>query len=594
MTTITQDQTVGSGVLGADIKVIPEDGSVRARILAQAAESARSLDAVRPPSREDLEAAAEALLERLALPHEFLGFAMVAVDNAYWAEQFAGVPTRRRLLLLPKCLSDEDACQGIYDSVGLTCAECGGCEILGLKRLAEGLSYQVVVAEGTSSVVMKVLEGDADAIIGVACLDSLEKSFARIADLGIPHQAIPLLSNGCKDTTAELDLIRDTLTSVREMAPPGERRTYIPLLRETQAIFRDDALDAVLEGRSCLAATEEPGLLSGTDVIARDWLKQGGKRLRPFTTIAAYAVGKHGLAALRPDGDAGALLPPAIRKIAVAIEALHKASLVHDDIEDKDPYRYGQPTLHQRHGIGVAINVGDYLVGLGYDLIGAQADELGAETIADILRRLSTAHLQLCCGQGTELLWDQSGEALRPIHALQIGALKTAPAFEIAIYAGLRAAGAQFDAEALRSFAMYVGEGFQVMDDLDDWDEDRDNSVATGLDALSERPAILRAFALEACGAERLAAIRLAAIRRAAIRTEAEAGLDPDETVRRVRELYHELGAFAKAEELYARLRGRALAVAGNVGSPALQELMEFLARNILRDRTDTASEARG
>ena len=583
MTTTINDQSVASGLLGLDIKVIPEDGSVRARIRAQAVGTASGLDAVCPPSREDLEIAAAALLATLSLPHEFLGFAMVAVDNAYWAEQFAGVPTARRLLLLPKCLSDEEACQGTYDSVGLTCAECGGCEILGLKRLAESLSYQVVVAEGTSSVVMKVLEGDADAILGVACLDSLEKSFARIADLGIPHQAIPLLTNGCKDTTAELDLIREAVGAVQEATPPGERRTYIPLLRETQAIFRDDALDAMLAGCSCLAATDEPGLLAGTEAIARDWLKQGGKRLRPFTTIAAYAVGKHGLAALSPAGDVGALLPPAIRKIAVAIEALHKASLVHDDIEDKDPYRYGQPTLHQRHGIGVAINVGDYLVGLGYDLIGAQTADLGAEAIADILRRLSTAHLQLCCGQGTELLWDQSGEPLRPIHALQIGALKTAPAFEVAIYAGLRAAGAEFDAEALRRFAMYMGEGFQVMDDLDDWDEDGDSEGLAGQDALSERPAILRAFALEAGGAGRLEMIR----------AEAEAGLEPAETVRRVRDLYVELGAFAKAEELYARLRGRALEVAANVGSPALQELMEFLARNILRARNDTASEAR-
>ena len=52
--------------------------------------------------------------------------------------------------------------------------------------------------------------------------------------------------------------------------------------------------------------------------------------------------------------------PPPVDVAAVAIEAFHKASLVHDDIEDDDAFRYGVETLHRTHGTGVAINVGDY------------------------------------------------------------------------------------------------------------------------------------------------------------------------------------------------------------------------------------------
>ena len=63
----------------------------------------------------------------------------------------------------------------------------------------------------------------------------------------------------------------------------------------------------------------------------------------------------------------------------MAIEAFHKASLVHDDIEDDDRYRYGRETLHRQFDLGTAINVGDYLIGLGYRLVGSIRSEAGAE-----------------------------------------------------------------------------------------------------------------------------------------------------------------------------------------------------------------------
>ena len=68
-----------------------------------------------------------------------------------------------------------------------------------------------------------------------------------------------------------------------------------------------------------------------------------------------------------------------VRRTAMSIESFHKASLVHDDIQDGDEFRYGQPTLHNQHGVPTAINVGDYLIGMGYRLISRDIDEVGAE-----------------------------------------------------------------------------------------------------------------------------------------------------------------------------------------------------------------------
>jgi len=576
MTTLTQEHRAGPpGDEG--IKHVPQDLATRELIRQAADRQAGVIDPGAPVALEELHKIGRDLLRGLGLPERFLGFCMVALDNAFWEADFRAVHYRRRLLLLPKCLSSSHDCRGKYDSVGLDCAGCGRCSIFDLKREAEDLGYQVIVAEGTSSVISKVLQGSADAVLGVACLDSLEKSFERIAELGIPHQSVPLLTDGCRDTAAEIEVVRRLLVADGGSGPKVQR-TYLPLLRATHDIFESPEFERVVDPCAC----PKPGAetvsrcMTATDEIARDWLRMGGKRLRPFITVSAYAVGRHGVTALAPDADVQALLPTSVRHLAVAIEAMHKASLVHDDIEDRDPYRYGRPTLHRTHGTGAAINVGDYLVGLGYRLIASQAAELGAQCVADILSKLSAAHLELCCGQGTELLWDtHEGERLRPIDALRIGSLKTAPAFEVALYAGLRAAEAAVDEGKLRRFATFVGEGYQVLNDLTDWEEESANKVSLGQDVLAQRPTILRAFALEAGGGEELGVLM----------ARGRESDDPAGVVAAVRGLYQRLNAFAKAEALHSGLRRRALELASDFGDPAIEQLLRFLVRNVLHFR---------
>ena len=122
----------------------------------------------------------------------------------------------------------------------------------------------------------------------------------------------------------------------------------------------------------------------------------------------------------------------------MSIETFHKASLVHDDIEDGDQFRYGDETMHRKYGIATAINVGDYLIGLGYRLVSGDRKTLGAETAADILDCLADSHQRLSEGQGAELMWrDNISKTLKPLDALKIYALKTAPAFEAAFYLSL-------------------------------------------------------------------------------------------------------------------------------------------------------------
>ncbi len=93
-----------------------------------------------------------------------------------------------------------------------------------------------------------------------------------------------------------------------------------------------------------------------------------------------------------------------VKRAAMSIETFHKASLVHDDIEDDDPFRYGDETMHRRYGVPTAINVGDYLIGMGYRLASmSRSWEHGG----DVGHRtcLTEAHTKLSEGQGAELLW---------------------------------------------------------------------------------------------------------------------------------------------------------------------------------------------
>ena len=119
--------------------------------------------------------------------------------------------------------------------------------------------------------------------------------------------------------------------------------------------------------------------------------------------------------------------------------------------------------------------------------------------MADILDCLADAHLRLSEGQGAELLWrDSRDKRLKPLDALKIYALKTAPAFEAALFTGARLAGpAEKYVEPIKQFARNLGVAFQILNDLNDWEGDDHNKLAAGGDVLGGRPTVLWALALE-------------------------------------------------------------------------------------------------
>ncbi|MBI5819958.1 MAG: polyprenyl synthetase family protein [Verrucomicrobia bacterium] len=556
----------------AHLKLIPPAKELRLKIRLEAVRVAANLDRSRPLTKEVLRGRAEQLMQTVGLPPGYLGFTMVAISNEFWREQFMAVDFKRRLLLLPHCLKHTETCPADYDAAGLNCTGCGGCVIADFKLTADELGYKVLVAEGTPAMLKVLTSGEVDAVLGIACLNALERAFDKVLKVGVPSLAVPLLSNDCAATTVDVDWVSEAV-KLRAIATPKRTRTYLPLLRAANDMFAESQLHA-LAPRSRVTPPGDADPIGATESLGYEWLASGGKRFRPFITLAAYDAMNGGKNVRPADMSVPVELPAAVRRVAMAMEVFHKASLLHDDIEDDDTYRYGRETLHRRHGVPTAINIGDYLIGLGYRLVSREAKTLGAEAVNDILERLSQAHEKLAEGQGAELFWRNGGNMeIKPLDALKIYALKTAPAFEAALYAGMRLAGPLDAREPLvAEFSRNLGVAYQIINDLEDWDGDDNNKLVRGQDVLSARPTLLLALAMEKATAAQKHEMR-------EILGDAE---KCECAIHRVRQIYAAHHVFEQAETMVRKYRERCEAVAESATPDALRELLSFFVNTLL------------
>jgi geranylgeranyl pyrophosphate synthase len=527
---------------------IPQTAIQRNQVLQFVRQYVAEHSPVPPLPLEELKAHAERLVGTLKCDPIYRDYIGVLLNNEMWRETLATVPYERRLLLLPKCLRVESKCPAPFDEFGLLCKQCGLCTIQDLQAEAERLGYAVLVAEGSAIVMSLIQTGKIEAIVGVSCLSVLERAFPYMEAAAIPGVAIPLLQDDCIDTTVDLDWIWEyiNLTS----ADQTRRLDLTSLRKEVDSWFTPAELGQVMgpaEGQ--------------TEVIARDWLARAGKRWRPFLTVAAYQ-------ALRQ--TPGAALPEDIRNVAVAIECFHKASLIHDDIEDNDAERYGEKTLHEEHGVPVALNVGDLLVGEGYRLIGACA--AAAEQKAAMLLAAAEGQRQLCRGQGAELCWARRPEPLTSLQVLDIFRKKTAPAFEVALRLGAIYAGTEQHeevAEVLAAYSEALGIAYQIRDDLSDLGSNGETNDIAGM-----RPSLLLAIAHERAAAEQKELLE--GLWRRSAQTGVQAG--------QIEALYTELKADERARQLYETYKEEATRSLRNLENPNLKGLLRRVIGKIFND----------
>jgi geranylgeranyl pyrophosphate synthase len=241
--------------------------------------------------------------------------------------------------------------------------------------------------------------------------------------------------------------------------------------------------------------------------------------------------------------------------------------------------------VHVDHGVPTAINVGDFLIGLGYRVVSNDISQFGAETAADLLNKLADAHTKLSEGQGAELVWrDSRDKRLTPAEALRIYALKTAPAFEAAFYCGLRLAGpATHYAESVAQLAKQLGIAFQILNDLQDWRGDDFNKLTLGGDVLGGRPTVLWALALEGLEDDD----------RSQLQQLVADGEATPAVFAQIRRLFHRAGAFEKALRLVEEHRREAERMASGFMPEALRCLAHYLIETVLEAPTASSPSRR-
>jgi geranylgeranyl diphosphate synthase type II len=423
---------------------------------------------VPPLVLDELRTRSEELLALTGIDPKYLDYVGVLLSNEVWREQLAAVPFDRRLLLLPKCMRVEDRCPAPFDEFGLLCKQCGLCSIQDLQEEAERLGYPVLVAEGSALVMALIQTGKIDAIVGVSCLSVLERAHPYMEAAAIPGIAIPLLQDDCRDTAVDIEWVWEVLHL--DSADRTRRLDLEATKEQVRSWFNAGNLDAIMGPAA-----------SRTEAIAREWLARDGKRWRPFLAVCAFQ-------AMTENPDAP--LPSELRKVAAAVECFHKASLIHDDIEDGDAERYGRPALHVEIGVPAALNVGDLLVGEGYRLLASV--DAPAEIRIAMSRAAAQGHRTLCLGQGAELLWARDPQPMKADQVLGIFSQKTAPAFEVALQLGILFSGADIDVSAtLAKYSQALGIAYQIRDDLDDL------SASGVSDLAAMRPTLPLALAME-------------------------------------------------------------------------------------------------
>jgi heptaprenyl diphosphate synthase len=185
-----------------------------------------------------------------------------------------------------------------------------------------------------------------------------------------------------------------------------------------------------------------------------DLAENRGKMLRPAMIFIASLLGEE------QDRDESLIL-----NLSAAMEMLHMASLVHDDVIDDSSTRRGRPTIQAQAGVKKAVIAGDYLLTRAFSQLSAGNDEMSPEIVKNSICRLCDSEID----QDSEL-WDFSIGESRYLRRI---AGKTASLFSLSLYLGGAAVKApERTRQLLRKIGYEIGMFFQIQDDILDYTGD--------------------------------------------------------------------------------------------------------------------------
>lgn len=218
------------------------------------------------------------------------------------------------------------------------------------------------------------------------------------------------------------------------------KEIYRPISRELATIERTI--------RTSIRNSSTPSVLEVSDYL----LNSGGKRLRPALVILSAKVALNG---------GPKTLSKEVIHVASAVELVHLASLIHDDVIDHSPTRHNKPTINAKWGEEISIILGDYFYSVGFDLISSCRN-------LDILDVLSRATHMMCKGELIQVCERGNLDLLKERY-IAIIKNKTANLFAASCQAGVLAVGRQTVLqEWLKEYGLNFGIAFQIVDDAMD------------------------------------------------------------------------------------------------------------------------------
>jgi octaprenyl-diphosphate synthase len=206
-------------------------------------------------------------------------------------------------------------------------------------------------------------------------------------------------------------------------------------------------------------------------------LRSSGKRIRPSMCLLSYRA------------CGGKNIKKAVN-VATAIEIIHNATLIHDDINDHGELRRGAQAAYKKYSIGKSIVAGDYLFAIGYRLIGTASPE--------IVEYIVSASAAMAAGEFDQKGYEHNVKVTEKDY-MKIIEGKTARLIESGAKIGSFLAGAPPETiEKVGEFALQTGLAFQIVDDiLDVTGNEGTIGKKTGSDIMEGKPTLPTIFAMQ-------------------------------------------------------------------------------------------------
>lgn len=229
--------------------------------------------------------------------------------------------------------------------------------------------------------------------------------------------------------------------------------------------------------------TENPLLKKVTDYIQL----RRGKQLRPILVLLSAQLCRH--------------ITDKTLETAVALELMHTASLIHDDVVDSSPIRRGAPTIHEKWSNKVAVLSGDYLLAKVIEIVSQIRVLQILNIVSDLGKQLSSGEiLQLHSGQS---MWISEEQYFHMIEQ------KTARLFAACSEAGAVSTGAtQRQITAMREYGLCLGMCFQIKDDIFDFSDSEQLGKPTMNDIRDGKATLPLLISLQRAGKQEAADIR--------------------------------------------------------------------------------------